>query len=173
MNKYLIALITMGLVFLASCSSEEKEEPEKPAQTIEEIEEELLEDETQDEITQADTSAAEDTPEDTKSEQPAAKSAAGDYSQNPLKGYVVSIKDVAFGAEGKINKDEAKALLDKGSTIGVKSGNNVYVVYHENGSYAGEKIHNYANRSTVGLYGKAMTKNGVNAFILTRIVSLD
>lgn len=177
MNKYLIALITMGLIFLASCSSEKKEEPEKEAQTIEEIEEELLEDETKDEITQADTTAAEDVvseeTSETKTEKTAAKSAAGDYSQNPLKGYIVSIKDVAFGADGKINKSEAKALLDKGSTIGVKSGNNVYVVYHENGAYAGEKIHNYANRSTVGLYGKAMTKNGVNAFILTRIVSLD
>jgi hypothetical protein len=177
MNKYLIALLTAGLLFIASCSSEKKAEPEKEATTIEELEDEIKEEKSQEELTQADTASTEEATEEktdeTKTEDAKPQASSNDYSQNPLKGYVVSLKDVAFGADGKINKDQAKALLDKGNTIGVKAGNKLYVVYHENGAYAGDKIHNYANRGTVGLYGKAVSKNGVNAFIMTRIVSLD
>lgn len=177
MNKYLLILSAVGLMFFAACSSEKKPEPETSDSQTEETMDAPAQEE---EIMQADSAdmtdevvAGEEVKDDSKEEKPAVKSAAGDYSKDPLKGYIVSIKDVAFGAEGRISKDQAKQLVSEGKTIGFRSGNNVYIVYHENGSYAGEKILNFANRTTVGLLGKAVSKNGMNAFIMTRIVSLD
>lgn len=179
MNKFLVLLSIIGLVFFAACSSEEKQEPETQDTESQEMTTDDTQADTQDKMTDTETEeevvAGKDTEkkEEAKEDTKAVSSASGDYTSNPLEGYVISLKDAAFGADGKINKSEAQKLVSEGKTIAFKSGNNIYMVYHENGAYAGEKMINYANRNKVGLYGKAKAQNGVNAFILTRIVSLD
>lgn len=94
------------------------------------------------------------------------------YSQKsakPLKGEVVSLNDIVMGGKGKVTKEEAKKLADAGNAIVFKSGKKVYFVYNEDGTFAGKKLANYAESTSVGIIGKTKTVNGINIIIMSMI----
>ncbi|MDX9791561.1 MAG: hypothetical protein WC313_02730 [Candidatus Kapaibacterium sp.] len=94
------------------------------------------------------------------------------YSQKPIQGQVVSFNSIVMGGNGKVSKDEAKKLADSGNPIVFKSGNKIYFVYNEDGSFAGKKLANYASNDKVGIVGKAKKVNGVDIIIATMIESM-
>lgn len=90
----------------------------------------------------------------------------------PIKGQVVSFNDLAMGGTGKVTKDQAKELAEKGNPIVFKSGKTIYFVYNEDGTFAGKKLANYANNENVGIIGKTKKVNGINIIIASMIESM-
>lgn len=90
-----------------------------------------------------------------------------------IKGSIVSLKGLVLGTDGKVSKDEALKLAQKGDPVVFLHNGKVYFPFHENGAFAYEKVAELANRTNVGIVGKIQTKNGINSVIVSRIVSLD
>jgi hypothetical protein len=90
-----------------------------------------------------------------------------------IKGSIVSLKGLVLGTDGKVSKEEALKLAQKGDPVVFLHNGKVYFPFHENGAFAYEKVAELANRTNVGIVGKLQTKNGVNSVIVSRIVSLD
>lgn len=94
------------------------------------------------------------------------------YSQKPIQGQVVSLNNIVLSGNGKVTKEEAKRLAENGSPIVFKSGNTIYFVYNEDGSFAGKKLANFAGNDKVGVIGKTKKVNGLNIIIATMIESM-
>lgn len=90
-------------------------------------------------------------------------------AQKPIKGTVVSLNDIVMGGKGIVSKDEAKKLAENGNAIVFKSGKKIYFVYNEDGTFAGKKLANYAESTSVGIVGKTKTVNGINIIIMSMI----
>lgn len=91
------------------------------------------------------------------------------YAQNPIKGQVISLDEFLIGGSGNVAKDKAKTLADAGHAIVFKSGNQIYFVYNEDGSFAGKRLANFATAENVGIVGKTKTVHGLNIIIMTMI----
>jgi hypothetical protein len=89
------------------------------------------------------------------------------YAQAPTQGQVISLDDYLIGGTGKVAKDKAKTLADAGHAIVFKSGNTIYFVYNEDGSFAGKRLANFATAENVGIVGKTKTVHGLNIIIMT------
>jgi len=90
----------------------------------------------------------------------------------PIKGQVVSFNDLVMGGTGKVTKDQAKELAEKGNPIVFKSGKTIYFVYNEDGSFASKKLASFANNEFVGIVGKTKKVNGINIIIASMIESM-
>jgi len=95
----------------------------------------------------------------------------------PMKGQVASLNDLIMGGTGKVDKDKATELAEKGNPIVFKTGKGksakVYFVYNEDGTFAGKKLAKYANNENVGIIGKVKKVNGLNILIAESIESMD
>jgi len=95
----------------------------------------------------------------------------------PLKGKIVSLNDIVGGGTGKVNKEQAQELAEKGNPIVFMVGNGksakIYFVYNEDGTFAGKKLAKYANNENVGIIGKIKKVNGLNIIIAETIESMD
>ena len=96
-----------------------------------------------------------------------------DYTSNPIKGKIIALEQYIAGQDGEVARGVAKKIADDGGILALKSGGNIYIVYHESGTIANKKIANYAGRDQVGLWGKVKTKGGQHAFIMSKIASLE
>ena len=94
------------------------------------------------------------------------------YSQKPIEGQVVSFNDLVMGGKGKITKEQAEKLAENGNPVVFKSGNTIYFVYNEDGSFAGKKLAKYANNEKVGIIGKTKKVSGLNVIIASMIESM-
>ncbi|MBE2189525.1 MAG: hypothetical protein IAE98_08660 [Candidatus Kapabacteria bacterium] len=91
------------------------------------------------------------------------------YAQDTIKGQVISLDEYLTGGIGKVTKDKAKTLADAGHAIVLKSGNTIYFVYNEDGSFAGKRLASFATAENVGIVGKTKTVHGLNIIIMTMI----
>lgn len=95
----------------------------------------------------------------------------------PIKGKVVSLNDIVGGGSGKVNKDQAKELAEKGNPIvfmvGEGKSAKIYFVYNEDGTFAGKKLAKYADNEFVGIIGKTKKVKGLNIIIAEMIESMD
>lgn len=91
------------------------------------------------------------------------------YAQEPIKGQVISLNAFIMGSSGKVSKDQAKSLADAGNALVFKSGNKIYFVYNEDGSFAGKRLASFANADNVGIVGKTKTVHGLNIIIMSMI----
>lgn len=95
----------------------------------------------------------------------------------PIKGYVASLNHFIKDGSGRVSKEEAEQLAEKGSPIVFITGSGksakVFFVYSEDGSFAGKKLAKYAHNKFVGIIGKSITKNGFNHIIMTMINPMD
>lgn len=91
------------------------------------------------------------------------------YAQAPLKGEVISLNDFVMGSSGKVTKDQAKALADAGNALVFRSGNKIYFVYNEDGSFAGKRLAGFATAESVGIVGKTRTVHGLNIIVMSMI----
>lgn len=106
----------------------------------------------------------------------AVKAAAQEESKpkaDIIEGEVISLKGLVLGTDGKVSKEEAEKLAAKGDPIVFKTGGKVYFIFNENGTFAYDKLANFANRSKVGIIGKKQNNNGIYSIVASRIVSLD
>ncbi len=90
-------------------------------------------------------------------------------AQKPIQGQVLSLNDLVIGGKGKVSKEEATKLVEKGNPLVFKSGKKIYFVYNEDGSYAGKKLANFANAEKVGIVGKTKKVQGIDIIIMTLI----
>jgi len=97
--------------------------------------------------------------------------------KKPIKGRIVSLTGLFMGGDGKVSKDQAVTLADKGDPIvfvvGEKKKAKIYFVYNTDGSFGGKNLSKYANNKFVGIVGKTSTKNGINFIIAEMIESMD
>ncbi len=95
----------------------------------------------------------------------------------PIKGKIVSLNDIVGGGTGKINKEQATELAEKGNPIvfmvGKGKSAKIYFVYNEDGTFAGKKLAKYANNENVGIIGKIKKVKGLNIIIAEMIESMD
>ncbi|PKL84509.1 MAG: hypothetical protein CVV22_12645 [Ignavibacteriae bacterium HGW-Ignavibacteriae-1] len=91
------------------------------------------------------------------------------YAQDNFKGEVISLDSYIMGGTGKVAKDKAKTLADAGHAIVFKSGNKIYFVYNEDGSFAGKRLANFATAELVGIVGKTKTVHGLNIIVVSMI----
>lgn len=94
---------------------------------------------------------------------------AAQKAPKPLKGVVVSFDDIVKGGTGKVTKDQAKELTEKGSAMVFKVGKKIYFVYNEDGTFASKLLAKYASSEFVGIVGKTKTVNGINIIIASKI----
>ncbi len=98
-------------------------------------------------------------------------------SPKPMKGQVASLNDLILGGSGKVDKEKATELAEKGNPIVFITGTGkkakVYFVYNEDGTFAGKKLAKYANNTNVGIIGKVKKVNGLNILIAESIDSMD
>ncbi|MCO5252614.1 MAG: hypothetical protein M9949_14495 [Candidatus Kapabacteria bacterium] len=92
-----------------------------------------------------------------------------DATQKPLEGYVASLDGLVQGGTGRVSKADATAIVGRGGLLVFKSGNKVYFVYNEDGSFASKRLAAFASADKVGILGKSQTKNGINMFIMTHM----
>ncbi len=82
-----------------------------------------------------------------------------------------------MGGDGKVSKDQAVSLAEKGDPIVFVVGDGkkakIYFVYNTDGTFGGKNLAKYANNKFVGIIGKTSTKNGINFFIAEMIESMD
>lgn len=90
--------------------------------------------------------------------------------ENPLVGEVVDIAQLLTGGEGKVNREQALQLVERGQPIGVLAGNVLYLVYNPDGSYAGKKLARFAN-APVGIVGRIHRRGGWSVIIADLIES--
>lgn len=98
-------------------------------------------------------------------------------SKKPIKGRIVSLTGLYMGGDGKVSKDQAVSLADKGDPIVFVVGDGkkakIYFVYNTDGSFGGKNLAKYANNKFVGIVGKTSSKNGINFIIAEMIESMD
>jgi len=90
---------------------------------------------------------------------------------NPLIGDVVDIAQVLTGGSGKLDRQQALKLVERGQPIGVLAHNTLYLVYHPDGSYAGKKLAKFAG-APVGIVGQIRSRGGWNVIIADMIESV-
>lgn len=171
---YLLSAILIAGVFSSCGGKKDEQKPETATQQEQVVEETttpveeapIVEEAT---IEEAATPVEEAVKENEKNEKAAPKVAAGDYTKSPLVGEIISLDHLVRGGNGRVTKDEAKALVAKGSLILLKANGKIYFVYTEGGSFAAKKLANYAKAPKVGLLGTAKTVKGINMFIMTHI----
>lgn len=176
MFKNMIYPLLIGImIFSLIACGEKKEEAPLPEETIEDIIETVEEQPVVEDTIIAVPEPVAETPAkgDAKSTAPAAPAAAaGDHTKTPFEGYVASLDGLVGGGSGKVSKDEANAIVGRGGILVFVSGNKVYFVYNEDGSFASKRLAGFANAAKVGLLGKIQTKNGINSFIMNHIDAL-
>jgi hypothetical protein len=161
-KNFLFPLLFGALMFSFIACGEKKEEAPLPEESIESIIDSV---ETTPEV--IDTVAT--VPEVPKKETDKAPAAPADTRSKPLEGYVASLDGLVQGGTGKVSKADANAIVGRGGILVFKSGNKVYFVYNEDGSFASKRLANFASAEKVGILGKAQSKNGINMFIMTMI----
>ena len=95
----------------------------------------------------------------------------------PIKGFVASLNDLMMGGTGKVNKDQAQTLAGNGQPVVLAVGEGkkvkIYFVYNSDGTFGGKNLAKYGNNTTVGVFGKTKTVNGINLIIADMIESMD
>ncbi len=98
-------------------------------------------------------------------------------AKKPIKGRIASLTGLFMGGDGKVSKDQAVSLAEKGDPIVFVVGDGkkakIYFVYNTDGTFGGKNLAKYANNKFVGIIGKTSTKNGINFFIAEMIESMD
>jgi outer membrane protein assembly factor BamB len=170
-------LIIVGMMFVNSCGSDEKQPELDKVDSVEDLIQEMDTVATEDTVVAIipDEVVVKKTPE-TGSDKPAETTPvarAGDYSSKPLEGHVVSLNGLVMGGNGKVSKAEAQALAGNGNLILFRATNGtVYFVYNEDGTFAGKRLANFAHNDKIGMLGKSKVVNGVNVFMMTLIESM-
>ncbi|MFP4543887.1 MAG: hypothetical protein ACOCZW_00535 [Bacteroidota bacterium] len=106
---------------------------------------------------------------DDKQKEATTQAAAGDV----ITGRVVSFNSMALGSEGFVSKEQAEELVGRGAPLAFKVGQKIYWVYNADGSYAGEKLANFAGLNRVGIIGKIKSNLGLNFLIASKIESME
>lgn len=94
------------------------------------------------------------------------------YSQKPITGQIVSLNNILMGGNGTVTMDEATKLANNGNPIVFKSGNTIYFVYNEDGSFAGKRIAKHAGTAKVSITGKTKKVKGINIIIMSSITPM-
>ncbi len=82
----------------------------------------------------------------------------------PIVGVVVNVGDYVTGGEGKVSKQEAMDLVERGQLLGIVAGGKLYLVFHPDGTYAGKKLAKMAGFQ-VGVVGKVVRRYGAAAIV--------
>ncbi len=82
----------------------------------------------------------------------------------PIVGYVVNVGDYLTGGEGKVSKQEAMDLVERGQLLGIVAGKTLYLVFHSDGSFAAKKLAKMAGFK-VGVVGKVVKRYGASAIV--------
>jgi hypothetical protein len=155
------------LVFMAGCGEEEKEKPEDALGETPQQEQKI-------EQGDVDVDTLEDTKaEDTSVDEDDKGKTAVATASNPLKGYIVSINEIAAGGNGRISKARAMNLVNSGQLLGFKAGGKVYLVYGTNGYINSKQLAKYAPAEYVGIIGKVKHQNGMNYIIADKIRPME
>ena len=64
-----------------------------------------------------------------------------------LKLQLASLNEIAAGNSGEISVSKAGNAYDKGQVLGFKSGDQIYIVYNEDGTFAGKRLHSYIGKT--------------------------
>lgn len=91
-----------------------------------------------------------------------------------FKGQVISLDDVIKNTKDKqLTKSQAKELVEACSPLVFFLNKKVYFVTNEDGSFAFNKLKNYAHNKRVAIKGTKKSRNGINYIIMSSIESLD
>lgn len=95
----------------------------------------------------------------------------------PIVGKVISITDYLVSGKENVKKEDAIAQAEKGTAIALLVGEGkkakVYFVLNEDGTFGSKNLAKYAANKQVAVYGKTLTKGGVNYIIAEKIESFD
>jgi hypothetical protein len=160
-KNFLLPLLMAALMFTFVACGDKKDDAPLPEESIEGIIDSV--EASQDVI---DTIVLKPDPDKPKKD---ADKPVADATKKPLEGYVASLDGLVQGGTGKVSKADATAIVGRGGILVFKSGNKVYFVYNEDGSFASKRLANFAAADKVGILGKAQSKGGINMFIMTHI----
>ncbi len=168
MNKLLLLLLLSTALVFVSCGDKDNEEPQKKdTTTIEQIiPPTVIEDAKETPAAKPDTIATAPKSEIKSADKPVVEKI--DKTNNPLTGSVVSINDIAMGGNGVVSSSEAGKVIAKGSILAFKSGNQIYLVYNEDGTFASKKLANYAGK-TLKIKGEIKKIDDLQVLIATSI----
>lgn len=167
-KNFLFPLLVGALMFAFVACGDKKEEAPLPEESIEDIIESVeTTPEAIDTVAIVPDTVAETPKKDAS--KPTAPAAPADTKNKPLEGYVASLDGLVQGGTGKVSKADANAIVGRGGILVFKSGNKVYFVYNEDGSFASKRLASFASADKVGILGKSQSKGGINMFIMTHI----
>ncbi len=170
MYKYLILILLSISILFVACDNNKPEEVKKEEQVNQEATDNFdnLVEEGNEEVDEpagyTTDSLSKNT--DTLKSQPEVSASAGDLTKKPIEAQIIVVSDIVTGNFRKLTKDIAKQLVANGEILAVKTSDNVYFVYNQDGTLASKKLAGYANNSKVMLAGKTKTIDGVNIIIV-------
>ncbi len=91
-----------------------------------------------------------------------------DMTNSPLTGTIVSINEMASGNSGALKASAAGNAYDKNDVLAFKSGDQVYIVYNEDGTYAGKRLHKLIGK-TLKIKGEIKKIDDLQILIITSI----
>lgn len=171
MYKYLILILLSISILFVACDNNKPEEVKKDEQVNQEATDnfDALVEEGNEEVDEpaAYTTDSLSANTDTLKSQPdASASSAGDLTKKPIEAQIIVVSDIVTGNFRKLTKDIAKQLVANGEILAVKTSDNVYFVFNQDGTLASKKLAGYANNNKVMLAGKTKTIDGVNIIIV-------
>ncbi|PKL84508.1 MAG: hypothetical protein CVV22_12640 [Ignavibacteriae bacterium HGW-Ignavibacteriae-1] len=163
-KNFLLPLMMAALMFTFVACGDDKDEAPLPEESIEDIIDSV---EASPDV--IDTVVQTPTPETPKKDGDKTPATPTDATKKPLEGYVASLDGLVQGGNGRVSKADASAIVGRGGILVFKSGNTVYFVYNEDGSFASKRLASFASADKVGILGKSQSKGGINIFIMTMI----
>ena len=169
MNKLFLLLLVITTLIFVSCGDKEKDEPQKDVQDLEQV----IPQEENNNVAKTDTTKT--LPKADEVKQAEIKSADApviekiDNTNNAMSGVVVSINEIALGNNGEVSSSEAGRVVSKGSILAFKSGNQIYLVYNEDGTFASKKLANYAGKKNLKIKGEIKKIDELHILIATSI----
>lgn len=174
MKKFIFITVYLAVFLLTALNCEEagKKEQAQDEQTQEQTQPADTQNEMS-EATQAGETAepAEEAVEGkTEGEDVAeAPKTAPEPQSGTFKGYIASLKHIAAGGDGKVDKAAAQKLAKDGQPLVFVTGGKAYFIVMKNGSVDASDIAKFASAKTVGVNGSKKSNMGVN-FILASMV---
>ncbi len=167
MNKLFLLLLVITALIFVSCGDKENAEPQKDVQDLEQV----IPAEENNNVAKTDSTVALKNTDEVK--QAEIKSADEpvvekiDNTNNAMSGVVVSINEIALGNNGEVSSSEAGRVVSKGNILAFKSGNQIYLVYNEDGTFASKKLANYAGKKNLKIKGEIKKIDELHVLIAT------
>ncbi len=91
-------------------------------------------------------------------------------SSKEVKGTVASLNAIVVNQDGNVSKSQAVDLFKRAQPLVLKANNgSLYFIYYADGFYAGKELARHADKASITVKGRVLTKHGINIIIYDEI----